>query len=345
MPKINPTIMAWARKSAGLSIEDAADKIGLHASRGISGAERLLALEEGTQLPTRQILLKMSKQYRRPLLAFYMSAAPRTGDRGDDFRTLPQQQAGQTNVLVDTLIRDVRARQSMVRSVLEDAGEAHPLPFIASAKLGDSVDNLAQSISERIGVSAQQYQAAQSPDEGFAALRAGAEGVGVFVILAGNLGSHHTAIDVEAFRGFALADEIAPFVVVNDQDAKTAWAFTLVHELAHLWLGATGVSGLYAESQLERYCNDVASELLLPRQQLGNLQVTPTSTFEELRERIREFSSARNLSSTMVAYRLQKTNLIEWRMWERLRDFFRDQWISSRERARAQAREQKGGPN
>jgi transcriptional regulator with XRE-family HTH domain len=68
MPKINPTIMAWARKSAGLSIEDAADKIGLHASRGISGAERLLALEEGTQLPTRQILLKMSKQYRRPLL-------------------------------------------------------------------------------------------------------------------------------------------------------------------------------------------------------------------------------------------------------------------------------------
>ena len=86
-------------------------------------------------------------------------------------------------------------------------------------------------------------------------LRAKVESAGVFVLLIGNLGSHHSALGLEAFRGFALADPIAPFIVINDQDAKAAWSFTLLHELAHLWVGATGVSGQFTEGQLERFYN------------------------------------------------------------------------------------------
>ena len=82
----------------------------------------------------------------------------------------------------------------------------------------------------------------------------------MFVLLAGNLGSHHSAIPVSAFRGFAIADPIAPFIVINDGDAKAAWSFTLLHELAHLWLGATGVSGGVPEMQIERFCWDAAGE-------------------------------------------------------------------------------------
>ena len=82
----------------------------------------------------------------------------------------------------------------------------------------------------------------------------------MFVLLAENLGSHHSAIPVSAFRGFAIADPIAPFIVINDGDAKAAWSFTLLHELAHLWLGATGVSGGVPEMQIERFCCDVAGE-------------------------------------------------------------------------------------
>src|SRR3546814_16138482 len=73
-----------------------------------------------------------------------------------------------------------------------------------------------------------------------------------YVLLIGNLGSHHSAIDIDAFRGFALADPIAPFVVINDRDAKTAWSFTLLHEVAHLWIGATGVSGGHFEGSTEQ---------------------------------------------------------------------------------------------
>ena len=71
----------------------------------------------------------------------------------------------------------------------------------------------------------------------------------------------------EVFRGAALADDVAPFVVINDNDAVPARAFTLVHELAHIWIGASGVSGPLQEisdNMIERFCNDVAGEFLLP---------------------------------------------------------------------------------
>ena len=88
------------------------------------------------------------------------------------------------------------------------------------------------------------------------------------MLLLGNLGSYHTNIPLEIFRGFAVADALAPMIVINDQDAKTAWGFTALHELAHLWLGSTGVSGGDPAVQIEQYCNDVAGEILLPAAEL-----------------------------------------------------------------------------
>ena len=86
MPKVNPLILQWARESAGLTLEDAAEKVGLKLARGTSGAERLAMLEAGRGEPSRPLLLKMANQYRRPLLTFYLAAPPAKAARGEDFR-------------------------------------------------------------------------------------------------------------------------------------------------------------------------------------------------------------------------------------------------------------------
>lgn len=273
MTDVNPTILRWARETAGFTLDQAARKIELRDARGVSGEERLARLEAGEAAPTRPLLARMAKQYRRPLIAFYLSSPPPVGDRGQDFRTLPAPQKSASAPLVDALLRDLKARQDMVRAVLIDAEEAEPLAFVGSARLADGVPAVVASIHRTIGVDATELRAAATPDESFALLRSRVEAAHVFVLLAGNLGSHHTALDVEIFRGFALADNIAPFVVINDLDARVAWSFTLLHELAHLWLGETGISGLYGQSQVERFCSDVASTFLLPDRELATIEL------------------------------------------------------------------------
>jgi len=344
MPAVKPEILVWARETAGLSLEEAAHRLGIKEARGVAGEDRLAALERGEAAVSRPVLIKMSKQYRRPLLTFYLSAPPQRGDRGEDFRTLPETHTLEESLL-DALLRDIRARQSMVRAILEDEEDAQPLPFIGSMTIDDGVAAVVQSIKRVIGAELAEFRAQASPESAFALLRRRVEEAGVFVLLAGNLGSYHTAMDVEVFRGFALADPIAPFIVINDQDARPAWSFTLLHELAHLWLGATGVSGSYAETRMERFCNEVAATFLLPVAELALVGVTRQTDDQTAIKLIDDFAAERHLSRSMVAYRLRNAGRISDESWRSLRGIFRTRWQAGRQAQRERAREREGGPN
>ena len=338
MPRVNPELLVWARETGGLTLEEAAHKLDVKETS-------LTSYEAGSAVPSRPLLLRMSKQYRRPLVAFYMTAPPRRGDRGEDFRSVPEQQSDSA-AMVDALVRDIRARQTMVRSLLEDEDEADALPFVGSASMEDGVGTVLASMRQTIGLDLTEFRAQASPEGAFALLRNRVEAVGVFVLLIGNLGSHHSAIDVEAFRGFALADPVAPFIVINDQDAKAAWSFTLLHELAHIWLGASGVSGTSSSVSIERFCNDVASAFLLPPQELSLLQFGSGDDLDAMVQAISDFARERHLSRPLVAYRLLRATTITEPTWKVIGEQFRKQWLEGRERQREAARSrEKGGPN
>jgi Zn-dependent peptidase ImmA (M78 family)/transcriptional regulator with XRE-family HTH domain len=343
MPKVNHEILSWARETAGLSLSEAVGKLGIWPRLRVSAVDRLAAIEAGEVEPTRTQLLKMAQHYRRPLVTFYMSAPPRKGDRGEDFRNVPDRHTN-AEALVDALVRDIRVRQNMVRAVLVDDEEAKPLPFIGSMTMGDGVGAVLASIRQNIRIDLSEFRAQASPESAFALLRSRVEAAGVFVLLMGNLGSHHSAIDVEAFRGFALADDIAPFVVLNDQDARSAWSFTLIHELAHLWLGTTGVSGVFADAQIERFCNDVAGSFLLPANELSLVGVDLKTDVETAARRIGEFAEGRHLSRSMVAYSLLRAGSLTDKTWRTLAGRFQTQWRQSRD-AKRDSQKDASGPS
>ncbi|QNE05240.1 ImmA/IrrE family metallo-endopeptidase [Croceicoccus marinus] len=343
MPVVKPSILRWARESAGLSLEEAAAKVGIRDARGVPGEDRLLALETEEGEVSRPVLLKMAKVYRRPLVSFYLEEPPVRGDRGEDFRTLPDQHtAGEP--LVDALVRDIRSRQAMVRAVLVEEEEAQPLAFVSSMSRNDGVGPVLASIRKTLGLDLAAFRAQGSAEAAFSMLRRQVEMAGVYVLLIGNLGSHHSAIDVDAFRGFALADPIAPFVVINDQDAKTAWSFTLLHEVAHLWIGATGVSGGHIEGATEQFCNDVASSFLLPEGELNQLRVQLGDEAQIARQ-ITEFANERLVSRSLVAYRLFRAGALDQAAWRNLTETFKGEWLRNRAAQRERARAQDGGPN
>lgn len=139
---------------------------------------------------------------------------------------------------------------------------------------------------------------------------------------------------METFRGFAIADPIAPFIVINDKDAKTAWSFTLLHEMAHLCLGATGISGAFSDVAIEQFCNDVAGEFLLPKGELNAIQLKHNQSVEEAITIISEFAEARNLSRSMVAYKLFRMEFISRKSWQILDSKLRELWVQEKAKSK-----------
>jgi Zn-dependent peptidase ImmA (M78 family) len=340
---LNPHILTWARETASLSVEEAAQALGFKDSRGRTAAERLLAMETGKEEPSRSVLLNMARVYHRSLLVFYLSEAPRIGDRGQDFRRAPGAKPPEYDPTLDALIRDIRGRQGIVKDLLEQT-EPNRVDYVASATMDVKPTELAKRVTDRVDFSLAEFRQQATVQAAFSYLRGKVEASGAFVLLLGNLGSYHTNIPSSVFRGYAIADPVAPFIVVNDQDAPVAWSFTTLHELTHLWLGATGVSGSSTETNLEIYCNSVAGEILLPESEMSELRFLHRASLQETVEAVAQFASKRKISRAMVAYKLLRVNIITNVRWRELDKHYGDEWTAAQAQ-QATKDKGEGGPS
>ncbi len=179
---------------------------------------------------------------------------------------------------------------------LEAEDEAEPLPFVGAVLRPEDVDvggeslrrvlrrkseaaRLSRCAADVLGqvlgndLNATRCYAEPDAEHASRLLRSRTEDSGVCVLLKGDLGSYHTTIDVEVFRGLAVADDVAPFVVINANHSRAARSCTLLHELTHLLLGQSGFGGGNAETEIEEFCDNVAAEWLLPARTLDEIYI------------------------------------------------------------------------
>ena len=247
--------------------------------------------------------------------------------------------------LLDALIRDIWARQSMVRDVMEDEDEAYALPFVDSHEIEDGRDAVLSSLEVQLGIDGNLYRSQSNVTAAFNLLRGKVEESGIFVLLKGDLGNYFSAIETTVFRGFSIADNVAPFIVINDQDARSAWSFTLLHETVHLLLGHTGVSGEYGDNEIERFCNDVAGEFLVREISLRRFAFQQGSDLSEISDQIGIAANEFKVSRSMVAYKALRLQLIDQAAYIQLTHLFRREWHDDRDRIRAKTRQEDGGPD
>ncbi len=313
MPEVNPQNLRWARETAALSVEQAARQIGLS---GTSAAQRLREIEGGQRVPTRRNLVGMSKAYHRPLLALYVEQPPEKGERAHDLRTLHGSNAT-AEATLDAIVRDARVRQSILRDALEDQDEAGPIEQVGSLSPQLGPDTIAAAIVAATKFDLQVFRAQRTVEDAFSYARKAVESLGIFVLLIGDLGHHTRKVDPAVFRGISLTDPVVTFVVINDNDSKSAWTFTLFHELTHIFTGESAISGYGSDSIVERLCDDVASRVLLPIADLTSV----STGFDSLDQQVAEITRAArgwNVSRKMVTYNLLRTKRISVLLYQQL---------------------------
>jgi Zn-dependent peptidase ImmA (M78 family) len=252
--------------------------------------------------PTLKQLEDFARLTHTPFGYFFLPQPPALALPVPDFRSLRDEVLAEpSSDLLDTLYL-CQQRQDWYR----DHARMHglpALPFVGSASVQEAPEAVAQRLRETLGLSTEARRRLSTWTDALRQLIANAEDAGVLVMVSSVVGSNsHRKLDLGEFRGFALADGLAPLVFLNGADSKAGQMFTLAHELAHVWLGATGVSdpqaGQVPEQQAERWCNQVAAELLMPLDELRTAHVRDAPIADEIQRLAREFKV-----STLVALR------------------------------------------
>jgi Zn-dependent peptidase ImmA (M78 family) len=246
---VTPHVLRWARESVGYDVDAAADKIGVKT-------EKLEGAESGDLLLTLRQAERAAAVYHRPLAALFMSEPPIEDPQQAQFRRLPGAPQPPWPPEMQLLARRVHDRQEAAVELYDALDEEPPWVSVANdlARVGDAAPEFVRQLL-RIGFDEQTEWHDQS---GYTALRAwvdAVESLGVLVMQDGSL-------PVEMMRGFAAPHAQAPLIVVNTQDDARARAFTIIHELGHLSLAATGRR---VGSDTERWCDEFAGEVIMPR--------------------------------------------------------------------------------
>lgn len=273
--QIKPELFQWAQERSQLSLEELCEKFPKYP-------EWL----SGELSPTMKQLEKFAVQTYTPLGFFFLPEPPVERLPIPDFRTVTDRGVPRPSPhLLDTIYA-VQLRQEWMRSFLIEEGEP-PLPFIGSRTLEDSPEAVAADMRSILGLPSLWSRSLKTWEEALRTLIQHIEEAGVLVMINGVVENNTSRrLNVEEFRGFVLSDSHAPVIFINGTDAKAAQMFTLVHELAHLWLGQAGISDfqelLPSDNAVEIFCNKVAAEFLIPTDEM-------TSAWEEVKSSDKPF--------------------------------------------------------
>jgi Zn-dependent peptidase ImmA (M78 family) len=222
----------------------------------------------GDTAPTLRQLEAFAHATHAPLGYLLMDEPPVEPIPIPDFRTVDGRPVPEPSAdLLDTLFI-CQERQEWYRDHLRGDGAA-TLAFVGSVEVGADATSTARAIGTALHFDLESRRRAATWDDALRMFVEQAEALGILVMRNGVVGNNtHRKLDADEFRGFTLADPIAPLVFVNGADTKSAQMFTLAHELVHVWSGESGLGDerltAGSDTARERWCDAVAAELLVP---------------------------------------------------------------------------------
>lgn len=298
---INPNMLRWARGRVGFDLHAAAKAAHVKP-------EQLEKWESGDSRPTFKQAQNMAQALHAPFGFFFLQQPPTEPPLLPDLRTVGGAPVEKPSVNLQEAIKHTLQRQAWYAEYQQEQG-TQPLPFVGKFKAATNPRTVAADIRQVLGVDVEQGQ--RQWDVYQRDLIQGAEQAGILVMRSGIVGNNtRRKLEVSEFRGFAISHPVAPVVFINSADAPAARLFTLLHELAHIWLGSSGISNAAPGNtrQEEVACNAIAGEFLTPadtfRQAWGNAS-------PDLPVRLAELSRRFHVSQLVIMRRALDLGLMD----------------------------------
>ncbi len=293
---MKPAVVRWARERSGKDMSDLAKRF-----------PKLPQWEGGEAQPTFKQLERFAKATLTPFGALFLEEPPDDKLPVADFRTLKGQQPARPSAALMTTVQQMQRRQEWMREYLIEAGE-EPLAFVRTVTLASSRVDAANNIRRTLGVDDGWASTHSTWSAALVGLRRAVEEIGVLVVVNGVVENNtRQKLDPEEFRGFVLCDDYAPLIFINGADFTSAQMFTLAHELAHLWLGTGGVFNLVDlqpyDDDVERFCNEVAAEVLIPGDELDGCWPSVAKSAEPFQALARRFKVSPLVAARRVSDR------------------------------------------
>ena len=317
---VAPKMLIWARQRARLNIETLQNQF-----------PKLIDWEQGTIQPTLKQLEAFANKTHLPFGVFFLTEPPKEDLPIPDFRMMGTTPFAQPSPDLLETIYLCQQRQEWYSNSMQIHNNT-PLDFVNSVSLENNIIQIANKIRQTIRFNLEQREQVRTWTDALRLFVEQVESQGILVMISGVVGSNnYRKLDPKEFRGFALVDNFAPLIFINASDTKAAKMFTLAHELAHIWLGESGVSNVLTErlpnQTTERWCNQVAAEILVPLDDLTNNFSTENDIHFEMERLARRYK----VSTLVILRRILDMGEISedvfWEIWyeeiERLKSFDR----------------------
>lgn len=317
---IKPALLGWARDRAKVTVDDAAKAANVEP-------ETLKAWEAGDGSPSVSQLRNLAGKYHFPLAVFYLPKPPADFTPLRDFRRLPNAMDRSISAELARQIRSAHERRELALELREDLGE--PVrPVRIKASLTDPPEAVGEEVRKFLGVNEADQRKAAREDRAFDFWRRKLEEKDILVFLV----SGPQGIDLEEMRGFVIARNEIPVIVINGRDySQGGKCYTLLHELTHILLGESaltnGDGGTAEEQRIERFCDAVAAAALMPRELMLSIpEVKPTGERKWNDDELRSMANTIGVSREALLLRLVTLRRASWDFYMARRKKFKDEY-------------------
>lgn len=252
---INTDILSWAISRAGYKIADLEKKF-----------PRISEWLHQEKFPSLRQLSLIAKSLKIPFGYFFLNEIPKEKEQIPFFRS----KGGfvNTSLNVKETVNILKQRQSWLEDYLKEDG-FEKLSFVGKYNTDTNYIKFVNDIRKTLKVGKEWARGHKDFDTTLSYITEKIEEAGIIVVFNSVVGNNNSRkIPVDECRGFVLISAYSPFIFINSADYKGAQLFTLIHELAHIWLGAeSGVDMnklIPSNDPIEILCNEIAAEFLVP---------------------------------------------------------------------------------